>query len=414
MRKQFLFVFGSRGAASLFQALMLILLARSSDPGTFSYVGSTIGLAFVAVAVADLGMGTLVLKSRVVKEQELLIPSALRINAYSSLVLVAGATILFFTLGERNAIFYSLFWIVVWMAIEKNSDIWLNILISDKRTKIVGLILFGRRFVSLVLFSLSILAGLPAVSSFGICLSVGSMMGFIVTRTVVQIKSRDKSTRLRLVVRSGIPYWIANLTNQLRNVDVVIVSTVSSAFAGGLYAAAVRLTNPILLMTGSLTSILLPEATRSGVSYIKKANIRSGQFFVLFTVGMAIIGWPLSYAAVLVLGPEFSAARVPIYLMLLATVSVGMAPVSATLLQALGDQSFVARIGLAYLPLMGVAITLGAAWWGAAGASIGLWVAFVFKYLTMSLRVSQQTKISKTFVIDERIESGQETVGDPA
>ncbi|WP_179277917.1 lipopolysaccharide biosynthesis protein [Rhodococcus sp. 14-2470-1a] len=403
MRGQFATLLLSRAFASVSQAVCIILLARWTDPKTFGYVSVAIGVGVVLVAIADLGVGTYVLRARSVDELKGSIAAALRLNLYTSALIVTVATcLILISAVVIDDVFYALIPISIWVAAEKNADIWLNLSVADNKAGHAAFAIVVRRLSALVLFIILDLLRVNPVVSFSASLAAGGLLGLVVSRYLVTVDPCDLSTTKSVLLRTW-PYWVTNLTSQMRNLDVVIVGIFASASSAGIYASAVRLTNPILLFTGSLTSVLLPNVSRADLKTVKSYNRRLLVSILVLVPVFFVVGLPISTVGVLLLGDEFQSARFAIYVMLISMIFIGASPACASILQGLDDARYCARNGLIFVPVIFIGVAIGGLWAGALGASLGIGLAFGLKF--MSLEVRTLLIISRCTRRDKRIEA---------
>lgn len=81
---------------------------------------------------------------------------------------------------------------------------------------------------------------------------------------------RFQRVSVRAIVTRTWPFWLSGLTGQARSLDTTIITLSAGPYAAGLYGAASRLMNPFLLASGSMSSVLLPHATRSSEALQRK------------------------------------------------------------------------------------------------------------------------------------------------
>ncbi|NKR74012.1 hypothetical protein GS492_15330 [Rhodococcus hoagii] len=386
MGREVVWLLISRALASLAQAVSLVLLARWSTVPEFGIVGAMLGLGMLVIALADMGVGTYVLRAGAVPSIRGTVPVALRVNSISSLAILFATTSIFVLVGQIDPVFYALVPLAFWVVTEKNADIWLNVAISERKSALAAVAILVRRCAALALFGVFVVVGISPVLAFTSSLGVGGVIGLVVSRRIIDLQqfaanSATADISAVSVIRSSFPYWIANLTSQVRNLDVSIVSIVSSPAAGGLYAAALRLTNPLLLVTGSLTSVLLPEASRRDRAGVLAINRKLIGVVLACAPVLFLIGWPLSYVGIWVLGDSYTDARLGLHVMFVSMFFVGICPIVSSLLQAVGREKFVARNGMAFTPVVVAAIALGAYLGGAVGAAVGIGCAFFARFI---------------------------------
>ncbi|MEU5842321.1 oligosaccharide flippase family protein [Rhodococcus sp. NPDC047139] len=385
MRSQVAILFGARAVASLSQAVALILLARWTDVSSFALVGSLLGAGMVAVAVLDLGLGTYVLRHGAIAGDEEKVGSALKLNVVTGAIGLAVIGAALAIAAHFDPRFYAMIPLAAWMTLEKNSDVLLNVAIARGSTSVAAYSILTRRMASLLVFLALAGTGVQPLWAFTASLALGGVVGLLDSRRRVYARiDRFPSRRLTRASAAGLfdaskHYWSANLSNQFRNLDTVLVTSISSSASGAFYAAAVRLTNPLLLGTGSLASVILPVAAKRNPGAVRRLNQKLLIGIAVAVPALTLLGWPLAHLGSLILGGEYANARSAIHATFVGTFIIGMCPVVGAMLQSQGGHKSVGRIGVMFVPVILLAVSIGSIVGGAVGAAIGLGIAFLLK-----------------------------------
>ena len=259
VRAQFLGILVSRGLGSGLQALALIVLARSVPAASFGAVTAVIALVGFLLVVTGFGMAAFVPRARALGADDD-VRAGLRLNWLSTAVTtpVLLAVTGWWAVEHHAPLAVAL--ICLSLGLERNVDTVLGVPIADGDARTAATSMVLRRTVSLVVLVLGIVAGVDPVVAY----TLGLLAGAVAAQVHVRLRVRDlpgnaSAVPTRELARRGWPFLVANVAGQARTLDVPLVAAVLSPAAAGLYAAAVKLVQPVLLIPQSLAAVVAPR-----------------------------------------------------------------------------------------------------------------------------------------------------------
>lgn len=372
VRRQFGGILVSRALGSAFQALALILLARSVTPAVFGVVNVVIAVVGFVLVVTGLGMSIFVPWARARGEHDD-VARALQVNSWSNaasaLLLVPVLAAWAASSGQPVAVAL----IGLSLALERNVDTWLGVPIADGESRVAVVSILLRRTLTLAVLVPTLLLGGDPVLGLTAGLTLGAVAGQVHVRVQVGRPAGEaRPRRVGSVVARAVPFLVSNATGQARSLDVSVVAAVAGPAAAGVYAAVTKLVQPILLVPQALGTVLVPHATRLDAAGARRLGGRAAlACLAALVVASPLVVWR-EEVVVLVLGPQYRGAGTTFAVALGAVVLIAWAMTIGAVLQGRGRQRLVAWFGTgaALLTLLGVA--LGARWGGPTGAAAGL------------------------------------------
>lgn len=387
---QFAWVSGGRLLAALLQALLLIIVARAAGPHEFGIFSASFGLATVVQTGFDLGLATLIIRERAADPKTPVVPAALRLAGYLTVVsgLVSFGILLILGLAF-DPVFLLLLPLAVWISAERQADTWLAIPLADGNARINSFNLIIRRVVAVVLYVGLVWVGAAPLLGFAAAIAVASVVSAISIRAkfagdLVPIPSHVGH---RQIIRLAHPYWINSVGTQARNLDSTVVSLVAGPSQAGFYAAAGRTTGPLRLLTTSLASVFLPAAAARDSAGIRKlANVSLLVGAAAAAVyGVLIIASPL--VVQILLGDAFVGAVLPLQIVLGGLAFAALASLYGALLQGIGLQMYTAKVAVVTTAVCLAGCVLGSLLAGATGAAIALVCSFFLQALLLLVRL---------------------------
>ena len=378
MRTQFLVILVSRGLGSLLQAAVLVLLARAVPASTFGLVNAVIGVVGILLVVTGWGLSIYVPRARA-RGDAADVVAALRVNTLSNVVtgvILAGAIAVWTT---RGGLPVALAVIGVSLALERNIDTVLGVPIADgdSRTPAVSMLL--RRVVSLGVLVACLRAGLDPLWSYGGGLLAGALAGQLHVRRVVRVDASAGRTPARDVLRQAWPFLVSNLTAQARTLDTAIVATVLSPASAGLYAAASKLVQPLLLIPQTVGAVVTPHAARLGPRDARRLGLKLVAVFLAALVPIVAVLPFAEPLITLVMGSSYAGAGPALGWSLVGLPFMALATSLGALLQGQGKEHLVALNGTIFTLVMIPALVVGAITFGIAGAAAGLATSYVLR-----------------------------------
>ena len=377
---QFLWLVTGRVGGALLQAVTLGLLARWVGPTQFGLVAGVLGAAQVSIVVSDLGISPSLLRIRAKDPGDPRLHSLLLLNRFMSgaLLIVWTAALGILAGVSGNESFLLLIGVAVWVSAEKNTETLLMVSLADGRTQDMLLSLGLRRTATVVLFTIGALCGLPTLLSYGIALASSGLLGAAWTwRRIARVLPTANFQPMRPLLREALPFWLNSMAIQSRNLDVVLVGLAASPAAAGVYAAPSRLSGPLALLPSSLAQVLLPTAARavpgsSRQTWLAMAAMTACTTFLFGSLAL-IAGDVLPR----LLGSGYRGSVAPLRILLIGLIFFGISASLISVLQAQGDERYVATINVALLVVCLPSVSLAASAAGASGAAVAMATGYV-------------------------------------
>jgi O-antigen/teichoic acid export membrane protein len=383
---------GARLAANVLQAVNVILLARAVSPSDIGLTSAIIGFCIVLFTVTDFGLSTLISKSYAHGDQ-VMVASALR---YTTLTTWTFGTIAFAAglgLSAVGVIPLSLSVLIMAVAVDRCVEFRLGVPIAADLKIVPSLSILLRRVTQLGVFLGFVGLGVPALWAYSTAHLLGALAGYLQTtiflrRLVGKVRSRRPA---REVFGKAFAFCVKNVSVQIQFLDSFLVSAVSGAHSAGLYAAASRVTSPLMLIPGTLAASVLPHAARSTPRQARDLGLR----ILLVLAVLLALGTPAGFilaepVCALLYGDAYRSAGLPLAFLLVGIPFAIAAAALSAILQAQGDERFVAKVGVIFALAFVSAITSGSISGGATGAAIGSTVVYLGNCLALIYRIPRR------------------------
>ena len=391
---QYLWLVVSRVAAAVLQAATVLLLARWTQPSTFGQIVAVLGVLVVLGALADLGLGPLLLREKSSDHDSSVTAGILRLNFLTSgaLLFCTAAGIGILSINSKE--YLALLPLAIWIAAEKNGDVWLNVAIADGRTHLSAASLMLRRTLSLGLFvGISKFCDVPLAFALG--QAIASVLVNFVMRALLRpaVNYRPAPT-YRQLTRRAFPFYLNSVGAQLRNLDVAIVFAVGGSLAGGVYAVPARLTSPMRMLPASLGPVIMRYATKGTRAAFRAIRIASLSVMVIMTSGMVVLVICAPTLIEVALGQSYLPSVLALRITCVGLVFAFAISLETSFLQGRGYEHFVGRVAIVVSALLLPAIALGAGLFGAVGAAAAVAVSFAIHSLLLAPKTAASMKMS--------------------
>ncbi len=370
------------------QAVAFVVLARNVSPAIFGWIAAINGITTVAAAVFDIGLTPYIAKYHVHGDHAR-VRTAIRLNTVSTILLgIACAIPMELVFGHDLPLGVPLL-VTLANAIDKNVETLCAIPVAQGATGYSAASILIRRISWLALFVLLGALGVAAALAFSLAWVLSEVLGQIHARPIARRWSGGAGADhpWRATFREAVPFWITTTTYQTRLLDAPIVAAIASAAQAGYYSAATRIVAPFLLIPGTLTSLVLPNAIRGTKADAKRA----GLYLCASAVGLALVlaaVLPLESWAVVTLFGEVYRSAVPVLgVALIAAPFIALSTPLGSLLMAHGLERLVAGSGVVFSFVTLLALVVGAASDGAVGAAAGLGIAFLLQCVVLAIAV---------------------------
>lgn len=386
--RQFAWVALGRVIAATAQAVLMVLLIRSTAPEQFAVVGTVYGALTFAQGAGGLGLPVLIVRERSSGANPAIVVTALwladRVAACLTVVLALTATVLGFLV---NPTFLPLIPLAVWAAAEFNADTWMGVALADGRGHLVTANLVGRRLLNLGLFLGLQLVSTPVLTAFGISSAASALASVVTTHCLMvgRVRARPAAS-VRSVLKISRSYWITSMATLARNLDAALVHTVTTATQASFYAAAARLSGPMRLLPQSLSSVLLPLTAKSKGGVGKVLNVVGLAVSLMLVVygGAAAL---VPVVAPLLLGANYGGAVRALQVTCVGLVFAAAASMLSAILQGTGHTTYVSRVALATTAVFLIGVLIGGHLADAVGAAAGVGFSYLMQAVVLYIRI---------------------------
>lgn len=380
--------------AAVLQAGALVLVARSSGPTGFGALAAFLGLVVVFQSAFDLGIPTYLLRQAARHKNSTEIALCLRVfRKIGWLLLFAlfGLALLFSASAELD--WWSFLPLAVAGWLERQADVRLNIAVANGEVWKNTVNLVFRRSITLALLVYGEVLGWNALEAFSLASMIGSMVSYLMSYRLARLPhfvNKLEGPASRELLRRCRPFWANSMGTQMRNFDVSIVTIMASPLVAGYYGAIARSLNPLMLLSTSLATIVLPLVARSEGKNQKKLWLPiGGTLGVVFAVYGALFALTPNLIP-LVFGEDFEATTNGFRVALFGLVFASISAVQTAFLQALGKEKIVGRISMATSAFMMLSVAIGAVLGGVTGAALGLTACYALQFISLLLAILRQ------------------------
>lgn len=383
MGKQYVLLVATRAMSAVLFAIQLALVARSSTIAEFGVLGVGMSIAMFTNSMTDLGLPSFLARERARGRQDR-VSAGLRLSRSTSGILLLVALTGCAVLMARGLTPWPLTLLAVSTCLDRHTDATVSTSLADRRVWVVPSSLLLRRVSTLVVYgALTVFTETPAVSSLCLSLTVAGVIGVMHAEAwSYRHCARVDSGHVPLA-RELWPFAVASMTTAVRTLDTAVVGLVAGSIQGGLYSAAARLLNPLWLLSGSLTQILVPASARGapegGLRFARKI-VALHCALAVCCVLLAVVSAPL---VEMVFGSEYRAAAPILAVGLLAFPFVALSSSLAAILQGLQQERFVATNGGLFAVILLPATALGAHLGDGVGVAISIGIVYTAKALVL-------------------------------
>lgn len=383
VRRQVVVLVGSRGVAAVLQSVSFMLLSRAVDVRTFGAIGVLTAIAGFALLVTDLGITATLARARA-HHDERLVAGALRLNDLVTIVTAVAFAVLAAIAGSPHL---ALGLLALSLTLERNTETHLSVFFADGAKFVPAASILGRRVLMLGVFAGLLALRTDGAIAFAVAQLVGVAFSQVLQRWVVrELAGTNGASDLRSVVAGSWRFWASSVLNQIRILDSAIVGTFASIASAGLYSAAQKLVNPVLLLPASLSQVILPAVARNPSSAVRTTYRVCLLFFATYIVIV-----PLSFFAGdvlgLLFGPPYAAAGPILVWAMVGFPLLALAGPLAAVLQGCKDEGFVAVNGAVFAAVALTGMVLGAVFGGPVGVAAAMTICYAIRTPVLVIRI---------------------------
>lgn len=389
MNAQFASILSARILANVLQAINVIVLARAVSPAEIGMTSAIIGFCMVLFTITDFGLSTLISKS-FAREDHVMVSSALRWTTITTWVFGLAALAVGFGLSSGGLIPLSMTALILSVAIDRCVEYRLSVPIAAESKAVPASSILLRRGVQFIMFVGFVLGGVDALWAYALAQLIGALVGYLQSTYFLRTRVVKVTSRLpwRTVLKNSYAFFVTGVTAQISTLDTFLVSVFSGAHSAGLYAAASRVTSPLILIPGTLASTVLPPAARATASQARRVAVR----LIVLVPAILLVAGPVGYFVAeplcqLLYGAEYRPAGLTLTVLFIGIPFAVLAAALGAILQAQGEEQFVAKVGVAFAIAFVTAIGVGGHLYGSVGAAVGGCTAMALNCIPLVVRV---------------------------
>lgn len=225
--------------------------------------------------------------------------------------------------------------------------------------------------------------GADTVEDFAMVLLIGNAAGWLVGAAlgpVAQLSAARPSGELaKGMLRYGIRVQLGNWSNAASvRLDQLLLSIFATAASLGLYVVAVTYANVLMVIPGSSSLVMLPRMIRHHREGTARECLEQWYRRVLWTTVFAatVVAISAVYLVPLLFGPSFAGAVPLVFLLVPATIILGMNLMLSTAFRGIGRPDVASKAELAGLIATCGTLALLLPRYGVYGAAIASLVAY--------------------------------------
>lgn len=403
MTAQFASILSARLLANVLQAINVIVLARAVSPAEIGMTSAIIGFCMVLFTVTDFGLSTLISKSYA-REDHVMVASALRFTTLTTWFFGLLALAVGVGLSSQGLFPLAMTALILSVAVDRCVEYRLSVPIAADSKAVPASSILLRRGVQFVAFVGFVLAGMDPLWAYALAQLSGALVGYVQSTYFLRSRVVRVATRLplRTVLKNSYAFFLNSVTAQISTLDTFLVSIFSGAHSAGLYAAASRVTAPLILIPGTLASSVLPPAARATGSEARRIAVRLTLLLpvvlAIAAVGGYFVAEPLCQ---LLYGVEYRPAGLTLTVLFIGIPFAILAAAIGAILQAQGEEQFVAKVGVGFAIVFVSAIGVGGHLYGSVGAAIGGCTAMALNCIPLVVRVLRLQDSPRLIDLDE-------------
>lgn len=403
MNAQFASILSARILANVLQAINVIVLARAVSPSDIGMTSAIIGFCMVLFTITDFGLSTLISKSYA-REDHVMVASALRWTTITTWVFGLSSLGVGLGLSAVGLIPLSMTALILSVAVDRCVEYRLSVPIAAESKAVPASSILLRRGVQFIVFIGFVIAGVAALWAYALAQLLGALVGYAQSTYFLRSRVVKVDSRLpwQTVLKNSYAFFVNSVTAQISTLDTFLVSVFSGAHSAGLYAAASRVTSPLILIPGTLASTVLPPAARATASQARRVGVR----LTLLVPVILVLAGPVGYFVAeplcqLLYGPEYRPAGLTLTVLFIGIPFAVLAAALGAILQAQGGEQFVAKVGVAFAVVFVSAIGVGGHVYGSVGAAIGGCTAMALNCVPLVVRVLRLQDPPETVDLDD-------------
>lgn len=346
LARNFAFLIGAHALSKSMTLLALFLLARYLGDAAFGRYVVALALPMLFEAVGDFGISQVLVREGAGHPERVRhdVVSVLPFKLLLGLTTVVTSFLLAIVLALPGEIVEATVYLAIAKAIESLNFLSLSVFEAHERMEYEGASLVLDSVVRLVFVVYAVVSGFGVVGLTK-SLVLGAVVVFVSTSIVAlhrflgRIVPWPDLRRGTMLLSAGVPFaavWL--FEGMALRFDTVLVGRVAGEEAAGIFGAALRLIEPMLVVPIMMSVAVLPVIARHVMERRNTIpDLLAGTEKLSLLIALAVALFLLGAAppvVVLVYGEEFAEASVPLRILALAAIPLFLRPTLARFLLA--------------------------------------------------------------------------------
>jgi O-antigen/teichoic acid export membrane protein len=368
-------LFISRIIGGMLQVVIFAVIAREIGSRNFGPMIAALVTVQLVGTLLEFGFGALLMSRQFLSEMGYLIGTLLSSTVVISALEASIGLLTYFFIPIQSNYLSALTLLLLWGAGERLSNLGLSLAISQSDSQEVRRNILSRRLLAFLCFFVITLVSSWTMLSFCVFLSASSLVGGLISlhryRSYLSKFSLQDFCKL---TQLGFPFQVNSFINQLRNLDVFFLNFFASSAVAGNYALALRFSQPFSIPMSTLAQTGI-TAISSNSRILRKEFLK--RYYIVFKssilFGLIACFLPVESIARNIL-PNYPNINLSFKVQCLAFIIFGVIAIETSILQGIGNKSFLLRISLLWILITLLFTVAGGFFFGVVGASTGLFV----------------------------------------
>lgn len=391
LHRQAMLVAASSGVAQVVLAIVYAVAARLAGPSSFGAVAAAFAVATGVAGFLDFGSNALWVREVASRRSTMASIASRFVWKSATAVLVGGVgAIVLVTTGSPGT------WLLAvaygaGVVVNQASAVFLR---ADHRSERIAFALLSERALDLTIFGATVALGLEPILALAVALAAGTWLsvGILWYATPAAIRPRLESAKsITNPWRGSMGFAAANAATSLAALDTAVIQAVAGNSAAGTYAAVSRWTQPMSLLSSSVSSTASPFLASAANGRAALEALRGALWLlVVATLGGAAVIVLAPWIVPAILGTAFTDSIGVLQLLALGSMLTVWNQPAAVLLQARNRDRAVGAIRLAGTGVFLACVAVLAPPLGPLGAALGyviLQVVIAISFATAALGI---------------------------
>jgi O-antigen/teichoic acid export membrane protein len=380
LENQWVFMVIRVGAAVL-QTFTFLYFTRLAPIVEVGLVASILGIMTIFITMLDFGSRNLApIEYKKGNSQGVI--GILNINWFSSFVILFASSIIVTLLILKAELYPEFLLITIWFTIEKTIETIMSLASVNSNPRHIFISTIFRRLIPAVCFILLSSFNSNPLLDLSASLLLGSFFGL--PHSLLWLRSnrllRKPTYRLLMgTIKFTKDISTQSFWNLAINTDVLLIGLFGGSFQTGLYAAAVRVSNPFYLINETFLSSFRPMISTSSDSIRRFWRKRFILVFLAFSIFSLVIVFSSEIIITLLFGDRYTSSAKYLELIFAFLPSILASYALQSFLIGLGDLNFLKNQSILFALTSLVFGTVGGLFFQGLGVVVGMQLPYVLR-----------------------------------